>query len=312
MLTRSVTAAGTMACQVNRKSDANDNELAVLEDAEQKDDHHQRDVRSAGEGIHGREDAEAGHPITDQLVLPGLEELAETPEEHGELREKRGEAIGAGVAQRATVSLTLVEVSHRSCHDAALQGSLIDCKKGDGGDYDECPDCLSIFNDEAPGHEDQWEKHVVLPHGEVRIVDPEWSGSITQYGAIPHRDVEIYSECQPDGVEARFWKSLAVEKGSEDDRDDEKGQQVAAQWEIEEVFAEGLVGEQRDRVVEGDKRTSGQSDETHDPGDPVRHDRNVMSYACSHKVRYRDFLAGPSSVMKFQRVHTLLRPIIKL
>ena len=56
-----------------------------------------------------------------------------------------------------------------------------------------------------------------------------------------------------------------MEKSSNYYRQNQDGQQILAQWIIEEVIPHGAIGEKGNHIVKAPKRTPDQRDDTHDP-----------------------------------------------
>ncbi len=94
--------------------------------------------------------------------------------------------------------------------------------------------------------------------------------------------------------------------GSDNDGDDQDGQNIRSQRVIKEMISHGAVGDERDHVIEAEKRLSAQRGQRHDPKAKVSDQRNVVPNACSH-----EFLSTASRIARVvlgtvgSYVHTL-------
>ena len=213
--------------------------------------------------------------VEDELGAGPLDILHQTPEEEGELGEEGGEAIGAGEAERAAVALVLVEVGP-GVAEAAGEVRLVDQEDGDSCQDEDIANHSAVLDDHAGGEKDQRQQHVVFPVGEIDVVDPERKGRVRDGDAEPEREIEVKAEEEPGDIEAAGGRAAALDESADQDAEDEYRDDVAAERVVEEVIAQGAVGQDGDEDVEAEVRTA-EGDEAGDDAEKVRDKGNEVA-----------------------------------
>lgn len=68
-----------------------------------------------------------------------------------------------------------------------------------------------------------------------------------------------------------------MKNSADDDRENQNGEDVAAQRKIEKVIAHGAVGQKRQQIIKAPERPAEQRVEGRNPESQVSDERNVMS-----------------------------------